>query len=62
MIIAQKLAELGRLEEQLKVALGELLVAFDESVGARRLEAIKGFGRGVGNLDRRTIRASKAVP
>ena len=43
-IIEQKLAELGRLEEQLKVALHELLVAFDESVAARRLEAIKGIG------------------
>ena len=28
----------------MKVALGELLVAFDESVGPRRLEAIKGIG------------------
>ena len=43
-IVEQKLAEMDRLEEQLKVALSELLLAFEESVDARRLETMRGIG------------------
>ena len=43
LIIQQKLAELARLEEQLKLAIGELALAFDASVDAKRLDAIKGI-------------------
>ena len=43
LIIQQKLLEMGRLEEQLTVALAELLSAFEGSVDARRLDAIKGI-------------------
>ena len=42
LVIGQKLDELSRLEEQLGVALKELLSAYGESVAARRLDAIKG--------------------
>jgi transposase len=42
LIIAQKLDELSRLEEQLRVALKELLSAYGDYSEAQRLDAIKG--------------------
>ena len=42
-LIEQKLAELARLEEQLGVALEELLTAYRGSAAARRLDAILGI-------------------
>lgn len=42
-IIEQKLAELARLEEQLGVALAELLSAYQDSAEARRRDAIPGI-------------------
>jgi transposase len=43
-IIEQKLAELARLEEQMKRALEELLSAYHECPEAKRLDAIRGIG------------------
>jgi transposase len=42
LIIAHKLDELSRLEEQLRIALKELLSAYGDSSEAQRLDAIKG--------------------
>jgi transposase len=42
-VIGQKLDELARLEEQLGVALKELLLAYSDSPEAQRLDAIKGI-------------------
>jgi transposase len=44
LIIHQKLEELARLEEQLKLAVDELLLAYQSSPEARRVDAIKGIG------------------
>jgi transposase len=43
LVIEQKLAELARLEQQLRVALEALLLAYHDSVDAQRLDAIKGI-------------------
>jgi transposase len=43
LIIGQKLDELSRLEEQLRVALKELLSAYGDSPDAQRLDDIKGI-------------------
>ena len=42
LVIGQKLDELARLEEQLDVALKELLSAYEQSPEAQRLDAIRG--------------------
>ena len=42
LVIGQKLDELARLEEQLDVALTELLAAYQKSPEAQRLDAIRG--------------------
>jgi transposase len=44
LVISQKLDELARLEEQLKVAIDELLLAYQSSPEAHRVDAIKGIG------------------
>jgi transposase len=44
LVMGQKLDELGRLEEQLRVAHEELVVAFNNSPDARRLDAVRGIG------------------
>ena len=43
LVIEQKLEELRRLEEQLGVALSELVLAYDDSPEAQRLDAILGI-------------------
>jgi transposase len=43
LVIGQKLDELSRLEEQLEVALKELLSAYGEDPDAQRLDAVKGI-------------------
>jgi transposase len=44
LIIGQKLDELARLEEQLKLAIDELSLAYQSSPEAKRVDAIKGIG------------------
>lgn len=44
LVIGQKLDELARLEEQLRVAIAELSLAYQSSPEAHRVDAIKGIG------------------
>jgi transposase len=43
-VIGQKLDELARLEDQLKLAIDELLLVYQSSSEAQRVDAIKGIG------------------
>jgi transposase len=43
LIVQQKLAEMARLQELLTLAIDELLLAYQQSVDAQRLDAIKGI-------------------
>lgn len=43
-VLGQKLEELARLEDQLKVVLDELLIAYQGCPEARRVDAIRGIG------------------